>query len=197
RRASPEFGEGGAMSWLLHNVVADLYGPYFLAFYAMAIVGVIVACFKSVRSVDQTRDLDPPEIPSKLNPYEVAYLRGGENEVTRVAIASLIRRGVLRITEGKRWLSTIKVIDRSHRPVAGELDPIEACVMKWTKFPAQPEVFFGPRGVSSMVAAACAGYEAKLAESDLLAPPEMKAAGIRLWLSGSATLLALARVQLA
>ena len=70
------------MNWLLHNVVADLYGPYFLLFYATVIVALIVACCRSVRSVDQTRDLDPPEVPAKLDPYEIAYLRGGENEVT-------------------------------------------------------------------------------------------------------------------
>ncbi len=30
--AAKVFG-GVAMNWLLHNVVADMYGPYFLAFY--------------------------------------------------------------------------------------------------------------------------------------------------------------------
>jgi Protein of unknown function (DUF692) len=76
------------MNWFLHNVVADLYGPYFLLFYAIAIGAMIVACYKSVRSVDRTRDMEPPQVPAKLDPYEIAYLRGGANEVTRVAVAS-------------------------------------------------------------------------------------------------------------
>ena len=126
------------MNWLLHNVIADLYGPYFLVFYATVIVAVITACYKSVRSVDRTNDLEPPEIPAKLDPYEIAYLRGGENEVTRVAIASLIQRGLLQITEKKKCCRSVKKIDKGRKPASGELSPIEACVLKWSGFPADP-----------------------------------------------------------
>jgi hypothetical protein len=37
------------MSWFPHNVVADIYGPYFLIFYPMAIGAVMLACYNSVR----------------------------------------------------------------------------------------------------------------------------------------------------
>src|SRR5262245_66579035 len=33
-------GEGDVMDWFLHNVIADLYGPHFLAFYAI-VIGVV------------------------------------------------------------------------------------------------------------------------------------------------------------
>ena len=105
------------MNWLLHNVVADMYGPYFLVFYATVIGVVIVACYRSVRAVDRTLDLGLPEIPAKLDPYEIAYLRGGENEVTRVAIASLIQRGLLQIIEKRILLAKTKKIDRGREPM--------------------------------------------------------------------------------
>ena len=56
------------MSWFLHNAIADLCGPYFLLFYAMAILMLIVAAGRSIRAVDRSRDLGPPEIPAKLGP---------------------------------------------------------------------------------------------------------------------------------
>ena len=161
-------------NWLLHNVVADLYGPYFLLFYAIVIVALIVACHRSIRSVDRTQDLDPPEIPAKLDPYEIAYLRGGENEVTRVAIASLIQRGLLQITEEKKWWSD----DQGDRqgPQAGipaSWSPIEARVLKWSGFPAAP-ADLPAEWHSRLAPGRVRPYEAELAEKNLLAPQEMK-----------------------
>ena len=39
------------MTWLMHNVIADLNGPHFLAFYALAIAAIILASYVSVRSM--------------------------------------------------------------------------------------------------------------------------------------------------
>ncbi len=71
------------MNGLLNNPVAGMDGEYLLLFYAMAIWAVILAGYKSVRSSDGTRHREPPVIPARLDPYELAYLRGGETEVTR------------------------------------------------------------------------------------------------------------------
>jgi uncharacterized protein (TIGR04222 family) len=178
------------MNWLLHNVVADLYGPYFLAFYALTIGAVVVACYKSVRGVDRTQGMEPPDIPAKLDPYEVAYLRGGANEVTRVAIASLIQRGLLRITDEKRWSGTIKKIGRGRNPQAGKLTTVESAVMQWSGFPAQPAEIFQQGGIPSLLEKPCAAYEIDLTEKELLAPKEMKDYGI--WLGGIAATIIVA-----
>ena len=143
------------MHWLMHNVIADLYGPYFLMFYAAAIAVIVVACFRSVRGTDRTDDLVLPDIPAKLDPYEIAYLRGGENEVTRVAIASLIERGLLTITEKKQWPKTIKEIAKCRKPASGELSPIEAPIMKWPGFPAAPARIFQSNGIPAQIADTC------------------------------------------
>src|SRR5262245_31111675 len=150
------------MNWVLHNAIADLYGPYFLLFYAAAIGVLTVAAYRSIRAIDQTRDLEPPQIPAKLDPYEVAYLRGGANEVARVAIASLIQRGLLRIIEEKKRLSTTKKIDRGREPGARELSPVEAAVWKWDGFPADPRKIFASGGIPSRVKEACEPYEIEL-----------------------------------
>jgi uncharacterized protein (TIGR04222 family) len=173
------------MNWFLHNTVADLYGPYFLVFYGAAIVVLIVAARRSIRSVDRTRELEPPEISAKLDPYEVAYLRGGENEATRVAIASLFQRGLLRIVEEKKRGSTTKKIGRGREPEGRELSPIEAAVYGWTGFPAEPQKIFASGGISPRVKEACGRYEIDLAEENLLAPREEMKDRVRwLWSFG-------------
>ncbi len=184
------------MNWLLHNVVADLYGPYFLLFYGSVILVLIVACFRSIRAVDRSRDLEPMEIPAKFDPYEVAYLRGGENEVTRVAIASMIQRGLLRIVEEKKWLTTSKKINRGREPGRRELTPFEAIVWKWPGFPADPQAIFQSSGIPRVIAKACSHYEADLAERGLLAPPEMKRLALRLWSFGLGTIILLGLYKL-
>jgi uncharacterized protein (TIGR04222 family) len=184
------------MNWLLHNVVADLYGPYFLLFYAMTIVALVVACYTSIRRIDGTKDLEPPRVPAKLDPYEIAYLRGGDNEVTRVAIASLIQRGLLRITDKKRWVSAARKIDRGRKPAPRELSPIEANVMKWDGFPAEPRQLFSTGGVPSLLRESCSHYQDELAAKNLLAPPEMSQLANRLWAIGSVLILGLGLYKL-
>ena len=185
------------MNWFLHNAVADLYGPYFLLFYAAAIVALIVAARRSIRSADRTLDLGPPEIPAKLDPYQVAYLRGGANEVTRVAIASLTQRGLLCIEEEQRRRSTVRKIGRGREPEAKELLPVEAAVWDWDLYPANAGKLFGRRGVTARVKELCAPYELELAEEGLLSPGEqIKPLALRLWLSGLAILLLLGAYKL-
>ena len=186
------------MNWLLHNAVADLYGPYFLVFYAIAIGVVVVVCYKSVRDVDKTGDMDLPTVSAKIDPYEIAYLRGAENEVARVAIASLIQRGVLQITEEKQRLATIKKIALAREPVAGEVTGIEARILGWRGFPAAPADLFKLGGLASMIWDEYAsGYESDLNEQHFLAPSEMPECGVRLWWIGSAMILGLGGYKLA
>jgi uncharacterized protein (TIGR04222 family) len=145
-----------------------------LLFYAIAIAAVILACYKSVRSEDRTRRMKPPEIPARLDPYELAYLRGGETEVTRIAIISLLQRGLLQITKSRDWSSTalaiLKEVDKGRKPELGELSPIEACIMKWTGFPALRRQIYEPGGIPDQLRGMCGDYRENLADQDLLAP---------------------------
>jgi hypothetical protein len=213
------------MNWLLHNPVTDINSEYLLLFYVMAIGSVILACYKSVRSADRTRHMEPPKIPARLDPYELAYLRGGETEVTRIAIKSLLDRGLLQTTQSRDWSSTAlfirKEIARGREPEPGELSPLEARIMKWSGFPAtgrqlyQPDdtpfkivslLFwhgttgrhsYQPGGVPAHIAYACSHYHDNLAANRLLAPPEMKRLGCWLWWIGSALIVGLGGYLLA
>lgn len=71
----------------------ELSGPEFLLFYIIFSVVVIgVAVFWRRRA-------ELPAAPPKLDlsdPYLIAYLRGGDAEVLRVATVTLIDRGLLK-----------------------------------------------------------------------------------------------------
>ena len=63
-------------------------------------------------------------IPTKPDPYEIAFLRGGENEVTRLLAFDLINRGYLRVAEkGKptgKGTDTVIEADPGHPYAVGE-----------------------------------------------------------------------------
>ena len=86
------------MDLLFNNPLANMYGPTFLLFYGSMIVFTLIGCWIGLRLLDHTGSLPVPLIPSKPDPYKIAYLRGGENEVTRLIIFDLLQRGYLQRT---------------------------------------------------------------------------------------------------
>ena len=116
--------------------------------------------------------------------------------MTRVAIASLIQRGLLQITEEKKFLSKVKKIAKGRKPASGELTSIEARVLKWSGFPADPTQIFQASGIPASLTETCASYEAELAENNLLAPPEMKELALRLWSIGLGIIIVLGLYKL-
>ena len=148
---------------------------------------LIVACFRSIRAVDRTRDLEPPEIPAKLDPYEVAYLRGGENEVTRVAIASMIQRGLLQIIEQKTWIVKTKKIDRGREPEPRELVADRSHRLEMAGVPRRSTgASSSPNGIARRGRGGVRAIRGGPGREGLLAPPEMKGMALRLWSFGLA-----------
>src|SRR5262245_5447889 len=73
----------------------DLRGPEFLLFYFLLSLVVIIAIVYFRRRAESG---DAPKIDLG-DPYLVAYLRGGADEALRVAVISMIDRGLL-VMEG-------------------------------------------------------------------------------------------------
>lgn len=83
------------MSNLLFGLISDMYGPTFLVLYACVIGATLAICWVWVQSLDKTSNLPPLPIPKSVNAYQIAFLRGGENELLRIMIFDLIQRGYL------------------------------------------------------------------------------------------------------
>ena len=77
------------MDSLMHNPIAEMYGPHFLILYGCVIGVTLLGCWWGVRSRDRTGDLLALPLPKEPDPYEIAYLRGTENEVTRLGVKEL------------------------------------------------------------------------------------------------------------
>ena len=73
--------------------IASMPGPTFLGFYAAVIAVTLLGCWIAIRSSPD--DGPPPLVPAHPDPYEAAYLRGGEPEVGRLAVIDLTDSGYL------------------------------------------------------------------------------------------------------
>lgn len=84
----------------------NMPGPQFLVLYLIVSFVVILGCWIWAERTDPTSGLPLPPVPKKPDPYEIAYLRGGENELTRLAILALIDRGYLKMDDATVTSST-------------------------------------------------------------------------------------------
>lgn len=69
----------------------DFRGPEFLAFYLILSVVVLIALYRYRLFVES----GPPPRIDLSDPYLIAYLRAGEYEAARIALVSLVDRGLL------------------------------------------------------------------------------------------------------
>jgi len=90
----------------------DLSGPDFLVFY-LALSVVVVGATALLRWW-----LESGPVPKlgNVDPYQVAYLRGGYHEAIRVATISLLDRGLLRM-EGDSLIAGMSAVNRARRPL--------------------------------------------------------------------------------
>lgn len=94
--------------WLFDNPVATMRGPDFLAVYVGFAVMVLVASGLAVRWLVPPSPVEPPVIDGPPDPYEVAFLRGGPPDVTRLVVADLMQRGLVTIADEPRALGLLK-----------------------------------------------------------------------------------------
>ncbi|HEY0079812.1 MAG TPA: TIGR04222 domain-containing membrane protein [Pyrinomonadaceae bacterium] len=181
------------MEWLLHNPIADMYGPYFLLFYAVVILLVVVSAWLVLRAQDWTARMPLPPVPAEPDPYEIAYLRGGEMEVAETAIFSLMQRGYLQATERPDGTSFERTPEAAE---AGRLPQLERRVLEWFSTPRRRAEIFAPLGLRYEVRGGCVQFEQKLRREHLLTPQHMEKISRLVWLTGALVLAALGGYKL-
>jgi uncharacterized protein (TIGR04222 family) len=90
------------MDWLLSNPIANLSGPAFLLVYAIFAVAVVIVSRMQISAADVSAANGPPNVTVDRDPGEVAYLRGGGNELLRFTIFDLTRLGFLRVADAPK-----------------------------------------------------------------------------------------------
>ncbi|GAC1446872.1 MAG: hypothetical protein NVSMB56_09740 [Pyrinomonadaceae bacterium] len=162
------------MNWLFDNPLANMQGPAFLFFYGCIIGLTLVACFLLRRSFDQSAKLPPPPIPTAPDPFEIAFLRGGANEVARAVVFALTQRGYLFVTDAKKYSTIARTQTKLDLHA---LHPIELKTYNWFNTPRQPAELFRSNGLKDALAPFCKTYEENLQRNNFLSDATMKGRG--------------------
>ena len=185
------------MAWN-HTLLADLSGPHFLLLYLVLISGTLTWVGVNRRTLDPTAAERPPQVPLHPDPYEIAYLRGGENEVTRVTILNLIQRGYLEIQETRKGRMKEQHIGQSpaSHDTAALSSTLERDVFRDFTGPRTAREIF-QSSLPRTVKGHCTGYEQALRAERLLATEEQKQAVRRLGWTAALIILGLGGYKLA
>ncbi|MDQ4122000.1 MAG: TIGR04222 domain-containing membrane protein [Acidobacteriota bacterium] len=152
------------MNWLFDNPLANLPGPYFLVFYGFVILSAIIA-FRIVKSrLDLTGKMPLPPIPAEPDPFEIAYLRGGANELARAATFALNQKNLVEITQNGKAI-WIQQTAQANQP---RLSPIERAVFNYYSEPRKPKELFQKGGLKETLQPFAMTYEARLAAQNFL-----------------------------
>ncbi len=159
------------MEFLFDNPLANLKGPMFLALYAAFIFTVLIAYPIIKFLLDKTSKLSLPTIPQNPDAYEIAYLRGGANEVARSVVFSLRQKDLVKIeTVGKQYFIAPTTANKTAQLIA----PIEQAASDWLKFSREPKEVFSASGLAEMLQPYCDNYERNLQRKQLLADESLQ-----------------------
>lgn len=181
------------MNWLFENPLSELQGPIFLPLYAGVIGLILVEARWRVGRADRSREFAPEPIPTKPDPIEIAYLRGGPNEVTRLLIFDLIRRGFLEIVATpQRFTKSVEttVQQATGHPEVSRLSPDEALAFEYFNRPKKPAEFFQATGLAKQLADGFEPMAAELRVEGLISSREQVDAAWKAWLTGALMILA-------
>jgi uncharacterized protein (TIGR04222 family) len=188
------------MNWLIHNPIADIHGPSFLLVYGLIAVAIIAVAYGTVRWRDRTGLREPPPVPDTLDPYELAYLRGGTHAVIHTVLYALHRRGM--VTVLKRWFRPGRLVANvdSHNSTSRDTTPLtslEERVLRAIRSPVEPQDLFQNTALERDIENICTPYRRKLESDELLRTDAAKGAATQIPIAASAALISLALYKVA
>lgn len=153
----------------------DLRGPQFLGFYfSLSVITIIL--FWLVRRMRERTNAGYGGSPM-TDPYLIAFLRGDKNELLRVAMISLIDRGLMLVDRDAVQTTTIGRESLARKRIEREL--LEFCVAR-----REPKEIFEAKAFELSVAE----YELELSRMRLLPDDAQKEARWKLYVFGVAIL---------
>jgi uncharacterized protein (TIGR04222 family) len=159
------------MDILLDNPLATMYGPYFLALYGFVIFFTLAVLGIVKSRIDDTGELALPPIPPHIDPFEIAFLRGGTNELVRSVVFSLLQKNFIELrADGKK--TEIRQIDA--QAGAAALSQIEQLALGWFYTPRDSAEVFRSGGLSEQLESYGQTYQARLEEQRMLTGDELR-----------------------
>ena len=153
------------MEILFDNPLATMSGPYFLILFGFVIFFTIIILALVKTMFDKSNKLSVPSIPSEIDPYEIAFLRGGTNEVARSVIFSLLQKGFIEIDNS----GPNPVVKKTqNQPNTRGLNQIEMMTFGWLGVSREPKEFFGKSGLVEQLEVYGRTYQGRLEQQQLL-----------------------------
>jgi len=159
------------MDFLFDNPLANMPGVVFLVFYSLFIIFTLTAFGVWKTQADKTANLTVPPIPPNIDPYEVAYLRGGMNEVARAVVFALRQKDFLIIqSDGKNS----RIHRNQQQTDRRSLNQMEQSVLDWFASSREPKEVFQGYGLQQVLDPHYEVYEARLEQQQFLTDGEMR-----------------------
>jgi uncharacterized protein (TIGR04222 family) len=160
------------MNLLLDNPIASMDGTAFLVLFIVFIVLTLAVLAVAKATIDSTDKLPIPAIPPQVDPFEVAYLRGGANELARSVIFSLVQKGFVEVVNADKD-SRIRRVEDGSDP--NSLSEIEQSALGWLGREREAkDVFDTSSGLIATMESRSARYELELSRRQFLMPDDWK-----------------------
>jgi len=172
-------------------MVAYTYGLSFRAAYCATSIVTIMVGYTIVR--DKTALRPPPPVPSVINPYEIAYLRGGRNGVIRTVLYALYQLGFVEVTHERLWKGR-QLLERANSRDPRELTELEQRVLRSIHQPVEVRYLFQRVPMGNDIEQLCAQFRNNLESDELLRPRNIRRAAFWIALLASGILLYLPSV---
>jgi uncharacterized protein (TIGR04222 family) len=159
------------MDFLFDNPLANMPGVIFLVFYSLFIIFTLVTFGVWKTQSDKTANLAVPPIAPNIDPYEIAYLRGGMNEVARAVVFALRQKDFLIIqADGK----SSRIHRNANQTDRRGLSQMEDAVLDWFASSREPKEVFQGYGLLQVLDPYYGVYEARLEQQQLLTDAETR-----------------------
>jgi uncharacterized protein (TIGR04222 family) len=149
-------------------------GPQFLAVYGVLCVAVVALGAWFVRSKDTSLDAGPEPVSNDLDPYEIAYLRGGERELVRYLVFELTRDGWVEVAPATKKREPARIARTAAMP-SGSLSEFAKIVYDYFATPHTATELFASK-VPKTIEEAYGPQREKLAARHLLGDEDAKSA---------------------
>ncbi|MGI9054352.1 MAG: TIGR04222 domain-containing membrane protein [Pyrinomonadaceae bacterium] len=158
------------MDILFDNPLASMYGPYFLVLYGFVILFTLIFLGIAKSGIDKTDHLPLPPIPAEPDPYQIAYLRGGINEVARSIVFGLMKKDCIELKIEEKT----SVIKRINHQTKANLREIERLSLKWIGQERGIEEVFQANGLVTQLEGYGLTYQNRLEREQLLIGDDLK-----------------------
>jgi uncharacterized protein (TIGR04222 family) len=160
------------MNFLLDNPIAAMDGTAFLVLFIVFIVLTLAVLAVARATIDSTDKMPIPAIPPQVDPFEVAYLRGGANELARSVVFSLMQKGFVEVVNADKD-SRIRRVNEGLD--TNSLSEIEQSALGWLGHGREAkDVFDTSSGLIAKMESRSARYELELSRRQFLMPDEWK-----------------------